>query len=148
MRLSLLSLLSLITFGCQPDFAKVDPVDNDPNNTEEPSSEPSTDPTDTDTSEPDTIDPTEDPNVLRCCYGIEMYDQMGDGWQRSPCRSSGNRRDRRSTIGRNRSHQQITVHGARWESNGYSCSAVTLAFGTGFENYPSTSAVTGDSTLR
>ena len=85
MRLSLLALLSLITFGCQPDFAKVDPVDSDPNNTAEPSSEPSTEPTDPDTEppEPDPVDPTEDPNTLRCCYGIEMYDQMGDGWQRS-----------------------------------------------------------------
>jgi hypothetical protein len=65
--------------GCQPNYAKVDPVNSDPNNVE-PSSEPATEPgTEID---PETGEPIEPEDTIRCCYAIEMYDFGGDGWKR------------------------------------------------------------------
>ena len=74
------SLVTAIAMGCRPDYAKVDPVDDNPNTAEassEPADEPSGEVIDPETGEP--IDPAEE---LRCCYGIEMLDYGGNGWQR------------------------------------------------------------------
>ena len=75
MRSTILLALSL-TWACKPDYIKVDPVDDNPNNSD---SEQSTDSSsDSNNSETD----TETEQELRCCYGIEMIDYGGNGWQR------------------------------------------------------------------
>ncbi len=77
---SLLFALLTLTVACQPNYSKTDNVDNNPNNSGEPSSEPSGEPSGEPTDPDNSNDPDND--ALRCCYGIEMMDFSGDGWER------------------------------------------------------------------
>ena len=74
MRSRILLVLSL-TWACKPDYIKVDTVDDNPNSDLEQSTDPSPDPPTSETN-------TEIDDNLRCCYGIEMIDYGGNGWQR------------------------------------------------------------------
>ena len=75
MRSTILLVCSL-TLACRPGNIKVDPVDENPNDSD---LEQSTD-SSTNDSTPETNTQTDD--ELRCCYGIEMIDYGGNGWQR------------------------------------------------------------------
>ena len=80
MRLSLVMSLAF-TFACRQDDSKVDPNSDDETTTD-------TDSESTDGSneneqiDPETGESIEPEEALRCCYGIEMIDYGGNGWQR------------------------------------------------------------------
>ena len=75
-------LLFTLMMACKPDYAKVENVDVNPNNSDSTDdgsgNSETTSPSETDPA----VDPSEDENTLRCCYYVEMTDFAGNGWQR------------------------------------------------------------------